>query len=260
MSAATGRDRGDGAQAGCIQEPACQHGELRRRDTPSGSLDRHQGKPIVQRVWRVARVGDTGVLVVLADVMSEHVLAQVLALDAALRRAPPVGLQSTVPAYASLLCRFDPATTDIDAITIRVRELEGEPAVSLPQGQHHEVPVRYDGPDLDRVARHAHLSTSEVVALHASLDYLVLCIGFAPGFSYCGELPAALETPRLPSPRARVPAGSVGVAGRQTGIYAVESPGGWNLLGRTDRILFDPGRERPCALAAGDRVRFTPVA
>src|SRR5207302_1787701 len=183
MSAATGRDRGDGAQAGCIQEPACQHGELRRRDTPCGPLDRHQGKPIVQRVWRVARVGDPGVTVLLAD-----------------------------------------------------------------------------GRALDRVARHAHLSTSEVVALHASLDYLVFCIGFAPGFSYCGGLPAALETPRRPSPRARVPAGSVGVAGRQTGIYAVESPGGWNLLGRTDRILFDPGRERPCALAAGDRVRFTPVA
>src|SRR5207245_8259516 len=101
-SAATGRDRGDGAQAGCIQEPACQHGELRRRDTPSGSLDRHQGKPIVQRVWRVARVGDTGVLVVLAAVMSEHVLAQVLALDAALRPAAPVGLQWTATAQASL--------------------------------------------------------------------------------------------------------------------------------------------------------------
>src|SRR5207253_11234873 len=100
MSAATGRDRGDGAQAGCIQEPACQHGELRRRDTPSGSLDRHQGKPIVQRVWRVARVGDTGVLVVLAEVMGELVDAQVLGLDSALRPSPPGGPQATGPGYA----------------------------------------------------------------------------------------------------------------------------------------------------------------
>jgi KipI family sensor histidine kinase inhibitor len=211
-------------------------------------------------VWRLAPAGDTGVLVVLADVMSPDVLAEVLALDAALRQAPPPGLQSIVPAYASLLCRFDPAATGMDAVGARVRELEGNLAAPLPQGQLHEVPVRYDGPDLDRVARHAHLSTSEVIALHASLDYLVYCIGFAPGFSYCGELPAALETPRLPSPRARVYAGSVGIAGRQTGIYAVESPGGWNLLGRTDRILFDPARERPCTLVAGDRVRFQALA
>jgi KipI family sensor histidine kinase inhibitor len=211
-------------------------------------------------VWRLAPTGDAGLLVVLADVMSADALAQVLALDAALRQAPPAGLQSTVPAYASLLCRFDPAVTDIDNISTRIRELEGKPSGPLVEGQLHEVPVVYDGPDLDRVARQAQISTSEVVALHASLDYLVYCIGFAPGFSYCGELPAALETPRLTSPRARVPAGSVGIAGRQTGIYAVESPGGWNLLGRTDRILFDASRERPCTFAAGDRVRFRPLA
>jgi KipI family sensor histidine kinase inhibitor len=211
-------------------------------------------------VWRLAPAGDTGVLVVLADAISAEVLAQVLELDASLNRARPDGLVSTVPAYASLLCRFDPAVTDVDTIGARIRELEGSPAGPLPEGQLHEVPVRYDGPDLDRVARQAELSTSEVITQHASVEYLVYCIGFAPGFSYCGELPAALETPRLASPRSRVPAGSVGAAGRQTGIYAVESPGGWNLLGRTDRILFDPDRDRPCTLAAGDRVRFRPVA
>lgn len=205
-------------------------------------------------------VGDTGVLVVMADVMSADVLAQVLGLDRALRSAPPVGLVSTVPAYASLLCRFDPNVTDTNAIEARLSQLEGQTAGPLPQGQLYEVPVRYDGPDLNRVARHAELSPREVIALHASVVYLVYCIGFAPGFSYCGELPAALETPRLPSPRTRVPAGSVGIAGRQTGIYAVESPGGWNLLGRTDRILFDPSRERPCTFAPGDRVRFRPAA
>ncbi len=211
-------------------------------------------------MWRVAPAGDTGVLVVLADVMSADVLAQVLGLDRTLRSAPPVGLVSTVPAYASLLCRFDPIVTDADAIKARIRDCEGQTVGPLPRGRLYEVPVRYDGPDLDRVARQAQLTTSEVIALHASVEYLVYCIGFAPGFSYCGELPAPLETPRLPSPRPRVPAGSVGIAGRQTGIYAVESPGGWNLLGRTDRILFDPAREPPCTLAAGDRVRFQVAA
>ena len=205
-------------------------------------------------------MGDTGVLVVLADTMSADVLAHVLGLDRALRSAPPVGLVSTVPAYASLLCRFDPGVTDTQAIEARIREFEGQTAGPLPRGQLFEVPVRYDGPDLDRVARQAQLSTSEVIGLHASVEYLVYSIGFAPGFSYCGELPAALETPRLPSPRTRVPAGSVGMAGRQTGIYAVESPGGWNLVGRTDRILFDPARERPCTFSPGDRVRFQPAA
>ncbi len=211
-------------------------------------------------MWRIAPVGDTGVLVVLADVMSPDVLAQVLGLDRALRDAGPAGLVSTVPAYASLLCRFDPTVTDADAIEAHIRDLEGHAADALPHGRLHEVPVTYDGPDLDRVARHAQLTTAEVISVHSSVEYLVYCIGFAPGFSYCGELPSALETPRLPSPRTRVPAGSVGIAGRQTGIYAVESPGGWNLLGRTDRILFDPAHERPCLLAPGDRVRFRPTA
>ena len=205
-------------------------------------------------------MGDTGVLVVLADTMSADVLAQVLGLDRALRNASPVGFVSTVPAYASLLCRFDPGVTDSHAIEKRIGELEGQTVGPLPLGQLYEVTVRYDGPDLDRVARQAQLSTSEVIAMHASVEYLVYCIGFAPGFSYCGELPAALETPRLPSPRTRVLPGSVGIAGRQTGIYAVESPGGWNLLGRTDRVLFDPTRERPCTFAPGDRVRFRPTA
>ncbi len=211
-------------------------------------------------MWRIAPVGDTALLVVLADAMSVEVLAQVLSLDRGLRAAAPPGLVSTVPAYASLLCRFDPTAAAPPAIEKRIRELEGQSAGPLPQGQAYEIPVRYDGPDLDRVARHTHLSTTEVIALHASIEYLVYCIGFAPGFSYCGELPAALGIPRLPSPRQRVPAGSVGIAGRQTGIYAVESPGGWNLLGRTDRILFNPVRERPCMLAPGDRVRFLPTA
>jgi KipI family sensor histidine kinase inhibitor len=123
--------------------------------------------------------------------------------------------------------------------------------------------VRYGGehgPDLQRVADHAGLSTTDVIARHAVAEYTVAMLGFAPGFPYLLGLDAALATPRLATPRTRVPAGSVAIGGAQTGLYPQASPGGWNLIGRTDRVLFDPQRDPPALLAPGDRVRFVPVA
>ncbi|HEY0638550.1 MAG TPA: 5-oxoprolinase subunit PxpB [Pseudonocardiaceae bacterium] len=125
-----------------------------------------------------------------------------------------------------------------------------------PRGRHVTLPVTYDGPDLELVARTAGLTTAEVVALHTGAEYAVAFCGFAPGFGYLTGLPEPLRQPRLDSPRATVPAGSVGVAGEYTGAYPRASPGGWRLLGRTAVTLFDPGRERPALLAPGDRVRF----
>jgi KipI family sensor histidine kinase inhibitor len=119
-----------------------------------------------------------------------------------------------------------------------------------------EVPTTYDGPDLQRVADHGRLAVKEVIDLHTSVEYLVYCIGFAPGFAYCGSVPEQIACPRLPSPRTRVLAGSVGIAGRQTGVYPVESPGGWNIIGRTSMALFDVRRDPPALLKPGDRIRF----
>lgn len=206
---------------------------------------------------QIVPAGDRALLVKFGDTISPKTLSEVLAFDTALRRRKLRGLVSTVPAYGSLLCAFDPDLIDGDTLQGELQAMQVTTPVTV-RRTLHEVSVRYDGPDLDRVADHAKLSVSEVVALHTSVDYLVYAVGFAPGFTYCGELPRVIATPRLPSPRTRVEAGSVGVAGRQTGIYAVESPGGWNLIGRTELSLFDSHRRPPARFGPGDRIRFAP--
>ena len=189
------------------------------------------------------RVGDDGWLVELPDG------AAVAALHAAMLGRP--GIAESVPGWSTLLLR----TTDGSAPLL-------PDAVSLaaPEPREVEIPVRYDGPDLADVARRTGLSEDEVVARHMGATYTVAFLGFAPGFPYLRGLDPALRVPRHETPRTSVPAGSVGVAGEQTGIYPRSSPGGWRLLGRTDVVLFDLDRDPPALLAAGDRVRFVAVA
>lgn len=119
-----------------------------------------------------------------------------------------------------------------------------------------EVPARYDGPDLEDVARRWDMTVAEAVATHTGLDFVVAFCGFAPGFAYCTGLPAALAVPRHRDPRPRVPAGAVGLAGEYTGVYPTASPGGWRLVAHTDLVLWDPDREEPATLTPGTRVRF----
>ncbi|HVH65281.1 MAG TPA: 5-oxoprolinase subunit PxpB, partial [Candidatus Acidoferrum sp.] len=172
----------------------------------------------------------------------------------------PSGLISTVPAYASLLCRFDPQATDGAHLERQIRDFEGKLDIELSHGTRFDIPTRYDGADLMEVAAKTNLTPEQVIDLHSNREYLVYCIGFAPGFTYGGELPGALEVPRRSSPRTIVPPGSVAIAGRQTGIYAVESPGGWNLIGRTEFALFDIAKNPPTPLKPGDRIRFVPLS
>jgi len=141
-------------------------------------------------------------------------------------------------------------------------ELPGWSAPPVPAGAGPlvEIPVVYDGADLAEVARRWRTAPEEVAAVHSGLDYRVAFCGFAPGFGYLTGLPERLHVPRRPTPRTEVPAGSVGVAGEFTGVYPRASPGGWQLLGRTDLVLFDPVREPAALLAPGTRVRFVPVA
>jgi len=207
---------------------------------------------------RIVPAGDRALLIVFGDTMTPETLADLLTFEAALRRVKPHGLIGTVPAYASLLCTYDPDVISGPALERQLRALAAPQRKRLPQAVH-EVPVRYEGPDLARVAQHAGLSVADVVSTHAATEYLVYAIGFAPGFTYCGILPEVLATPRLPSPRTRVEPGSVGIAGRQTGMYAVASPGGWNIIGRTDTVLFDPRRRPPARFRPGDRLRFVPA-
>ncbi|HEY7522269.1 MAG TPA: 5-oxoprolinase subunit PxpB [Candidatus Limnocylindrales bacterium] len=177
------------------------------------------------------------------------------------------GFGEPVPAMGSVLVPFDPDRIAIEAAIARLASIDVlESAIPSDLGQERppiELPVRYggdDGPDLDAVARHAGLTPSDVIELHRSVDYRVLFLGFAPGFAYLGDLPERLSIPRLSTPRARVPAGSIGVAGRQTAVYPFASPGGWRLIGRTDADLWDVHRPSPALLVPGSRVRFVPLA
>jgi inhibitor of KinA len=211
-------------------------------------------------MWQVAPAGDRALLVTLGRSIDPELLGQVLALDRALQDRRPIGLLSTVTAYASLLCHYDADATDPARLEDAIRELEGKVEASIPSRAIVDIPTRYDGPDLPEVALRTNLTPAGVIELHADREYLVYSVGFAPGFTYCGALPEEIAVPRLASPRLRVPAGSIGIAGRQTGIYAVESPGGWNLIGRTALRLFDPAADPPARFRPGDRLRFIPAS
>lgn len=182
-----------------------------------------------------------------------------------MERCPPAGLNEVVPAFTTLLLEFDPAVP-IDAKVLLPRlsaRFEAATAETLPLTATKEIPVTYNGADLDRVARLHDVSTDEVRRLHCEPIYKVYMLGFAPGFPYLGELNPRLHTPRLASPRTRVPAGAVAIGGEHTGIYSIESPGGWNLIGHTPLRLFDPSRgegEAMFLLKRGDRVKFIPAA
>ena len=209
---------------------------------------------------RLVQASDSTLLVVFDDAISLAAGHDVRALHLWLRDDPPAALIDLHPAYSSLLIRYDPLRCDPDALAAeierRAASLSGRPER---MSRVFEIPVRYGGshgPDLADVARAVGLTEDEVVARHAGCVYDVSFIGFLPGFPYLAGLPERLHTSRRGTPRAHVPAGSVAIAGAQTGIYPVASPAGWNVIGRTDFILFDPNREKPATLASGDRVRF----
>jgi KipI family sensor histidine kinase inhibitor len=210
-------------------------------------------------------LGDGGVVAEFGgDEISDAANAAVLALRRALEADHPHGIVETLPTYRSLLVVFDPLRTTAAAVREAVLAAvpRADPA-SLPAGRLVTLPVAYGGahgPDLASVAAEVGFSEAAVVAAHTGQEYRVYMLGFSPGFPYMGTLPEALRVPRLPSPRTHVPARTVGLAGQQTGVYPVPSPGGWRLIGRTPLRLYDPGREAPFLLDAGDRVRFTAIS
>jgi KipI family sensor histidine kinase inhibitor len=165
-----------------------------------------------------------------------------------------------VPGMNNLTLVFDPLEADREALADRLQQAWGAAGQAPAAGRDVDIPVQYGGefgPDLAAVANHTGLSTREVIERHSGGQYVVFFLGFQPGFAYMGGLEAALHTPRRASPRLEVPAGSVGIGGEQTGIYPATSPGGWQLIGRTELPLFDPARRPPTLLQPGDRVRFT---
>ena len=217
--------------------------------------------PYDKPVFRPA--GDAAIVVEVGDAIGLAINNRVHALDRAIRRRPIAGLLDLVPAYRSLLILYDPLALSAGAVREHVTTLWEETATAGPAfGRVVRIPTCYGGefgPDLPFVAAHARLSVEEVVAIHASADYPVYMMGFSPGFTYLGGMSERIAAPRLKTPRTSIPAGSVGIAQQQTGIYPVESPGGWQLIGRTPVRLFDPLREPPTAVEPGDSIRFVPI-
>ena len=195
--------------------------------------------------------GERGLLVELDDLETVH------RLHAALRDLDPPGVVELVPGYRTLLVVAGPGSAGaLDELAAGLPGLELPPAAEV-AGEPVEIPVSYDGEDLPEVASLTGLDAEEVVRRHTAPEYTVAFLGFSPGFPYLVGLDPALEVPRRDTPRTSIPAGSVGLAGGQTGIYPTASPGGWQLIGRTDVTLFDPERDPPALLAPGSRLRFT---
>jgi len=229
----------------------------------------------------ITPLGDSALIVRLRDQFHdapEQTLDAVLNAFERLRSAAIPGVIALAPAYTSVAVFFDPiavaktsATTDesFHGLAERIRGILGA-RVDVDTGTKHkrsdvrliEIPVCYDtefAPDLEDVARHAQISPKEVVDLHSTAEYRVACIGFVPGFAFLAGLPKIIATPRRSTPRTEISPGSVGIGGAQTGIYPLRSPGGWNLIGRTALRLFDPAKDPPTLLHAGDRVRFRAI-
>ena len=208
-------------------------------------------------------MGDRGFLVELGDRISPAVNQRVQKLLRALDLHALKGVLELVPSYRSLLVIYDPLSTSLAALKNRILDLHSTlDQSSLPSARTRKIPVVYGGeygPDLEWVAHYHHITPSEVIGLHTQGTYRVYMIGFTPGYPYLGELPDAIATPRRETPRTNVPQGSVGIAQKQTGIYPVNSPGGWQIIGWTPLKLFDPKRQPPSLLAMGDQVRFRAI-
>jgi inhibitor of KinA len=209
-------------------------------------------------------VGDTGLLVELGDGIDLEVNQRVHAMSRALMQLTPKGVREVIPAYRSFMVIYDPWIMTLDHLALVVASLETSPdSTAIPDPRTVTIPVAYGGdygPDIGFVAQHNGLSIADVIRIHTSAEYRIYMMGFTPGFAYLGGLHESLRTPRLETPRPSVPAGSVGIANNQTGIYPVESPAGWRIIGRTPMVIFNPLSQEPFLYRAGDVVVFESIS
>lgn len=215
--------------------------------------------------YPVCLCGDCAVTLQIGNEISEQVNREVVNALAAIRRADISGVCELVPTYTSICIHYDPAVLSYEALRNALKLVKADPVEEKSDQEERvvEIPVCYGGeygPDLEFVAEHNGLTAEEVVRRHSNGQYLVYMLGFLPGFAYMGGMDKTIACPRLISPRTKIPAGSVGIAGAQTGIYPLSSPGGWQLIGRTPLKMFAiDGEQTTFALSAGDRVRFVPI-
>ena len=212
---------------------------------------------------RFLLTGDTSLTAEFGNEVSPSINARIRAFHIALEHSSIPGIVETVPTYRSLMIHYDPGIIQFAPLVQRLQSLlDGLDLVEIPPSQVLEIPVLYGGemgPDLDFVAQHAQKTPQEVISIHTSTEYLIYMLGFTPGFAYLGGMDERIATPRLETPRVKIPAGSVGIAGSQTGIYPIDSPGGWQLIGRTPVRMYDPDRETPILPQAGQYIQFYPI-
>jgi len=214
---------------------------------------------------RMLKAGEQGLIVEFGTEIDPVINARVHRLANTLKEKMPEYIQDVVPTYRSLMVYFDPLAISRETLQKNIAKYLdelGSASAASDTARIITIPVSYGGefgPDLEFVAKHNSITEDEVVAIHTSIPYLVYMLGFAPGFPYLGGMSERIATPRLASPRVKIPAGSVGIAGKQTGIYPLESPGGWQLIGRTPLTLFDPLAKNPFVFAAGDYLQFTAI-
>ncbi|MGQ0578357.1 MAG: 5-oxoprolinase subunit PxpB [Betaproteobacteria bacterium] len=218
---------------------------------------------------RLIPMGDRALVIEFGDRLDPGLSARIAAAAQSLRASALPGVLDIVPAYTTLALHYDPAIIGAgdapnEVLIEQIKKwLSAQDEVEPPPGRLVEIPVCYGGElgeDLDEVSRRHELTAGEFATIHASTDYRVYLLGFVPGFAYLGNLDSRIATPRRDTPRPRVPAGSVAIGGDQTGVYPLDTPGGWHLIGRTPVRMFTPEAEPPCLLGAGDRVRFVPIS
>ena len=212
---------------------------------------------------KILTEGDSSLLIVFGEEISPAINAKIASVVRLMREQHIEGIVDVIPAFASLLINYNPQVLSYRTLRERMEalmslDLDTQEAVK----RVYQIPVCYGGkygPDIQAIADHAGLSVEEVISIHSSCDYLIYMLGFLPGFCYLGGLDQRIHTPRLSNPRLSIPAGSVGIGGSQTGIYPMDSPGGWQLMGMTPVKTYDPKREVPILVNAGEYIRFIPI-
>ena len=213
--------------------------------------------------YQIIPVGDQALAIEFANRIDPVVNRHLQQIGRYILKQHLSAVKTIIPAYRTLTVTFDGGQTSFEELKDQLEPLiEKSMNAPLPSSKTWLIPVCYGGkygPDLAFIAEHAGMSEEEVIALHSSKDYLIYMLGFLPGFCYLGGLDERLHTPRLATPRIKIDAGSVGIGGSQTGIYPMDSPGGWQLMGMTPVKTYDPERETPILVEAGDYIRFVPV-
>ena len=212
---------------------------------------------------RILTAGDSSLLIEFGKIISPDINRKIAVTVQLIKAQQTPGVVDIIPAFCSLLINYDPRVISYEEIRDRMQIiLKIDVKADAARKKIYEIPVCYGGefgPDLDNIAQHAGLSPEEVIQIHSSRDYLIYMLGFLPGFCYLGGLDERIHTPRLANPRLKISAGSVGIGGSQTGIYPLDSPGGWQLMGMTPVKTYDPQREVPILVEAGNYIRFIPI-